>query len=103
MYKRPRLLHTLAFSLLLSAGVPASADIIQIPAGKQNPELADMERPQRGQSQDAVLRQFGQPVSRQTPRGNPPITRWEYPGFVVYFEHSHVIHSVIKHRPKLDQ
>jgi len=27
--------------------------------------------------------------------GKPPISRWEYPGFVVYFEHEHVIHSVV--------
>ena len=27
--------------------------------------------------------------------GKPPISRWEYPGFVVYFEHDHVIHSVV--------
>ena len=30
--------------------------------------------------------------------GNPPISRWEYPGFVVYFEHEHVIHSVVSAR-----
>ena len=25
----------------------------------------------------------------------PPITRGEYPGFVVYFEHNKVIHTVV--------
>jgi hypothetical protein len=27
--------------------------------------------------------------------GRPPISRWEYPGFIVYFEHEHVIHAVV--------
>jgi hypothetical protein len=27
--------------------------------------------------------------------GKPPISRWEYPGFIVYFESDHVIHSVV--------
>ena len=28
------------------------------------------------------------------PSGKPPITRWDYDGFSVYFEHQHVIHAV---------
>ena len=28
--------------------------------------------------------------------GEPPITRWDYPGFSVYFEHETVIHSVAR-------
>ena len=28
--------------------------------------------------------------------GNPPITRWEYPSFVVFFENNIVLHSVVK-------
>jgi hypothetical protein len=28
--------------------------------------------------------------------GDPPITRWEYPGFVVYFEHHLVVHTVAR-------
>jgi hypothetical protein len=26
--------------------------------------------------------------------GQPPITRWVFPTFVVYFEYQHVIHAV---------
>ncbi len=37
---------------------------------------------------------FGAPSNRVAAVGQPPITRWEYPGFVVYFEHQHVIHTV---------
>ena len=28
----------------------------------------------------------------------PPITRWDYPSFSVYFEHDKVIHAVAKHQ-----
>jgi hypothetical protein len=37
---------------------------------------------------------FGAPASRVPAVGNPPISRWEYPGFVVFFENDHVIHTV---------
>jgi len=29
--------------------------------------------------------------------GDPPISRWEYNGFSVYFEHDLALHSVIHH------
>ena len=51
-------------------------------------------RPDRGASMDRVQAEFGAPSIQQVAIGEPPITRWDYPGFVVYFEHSAVIHSV---------
>jgi hypothetical protein len=51
-------------------------------------------RPARGMSMQKVEATFGAPASRVPPVGSPPISRWEYPGFVVFFEHDHVIHSV---------
>lgn len=50
--------------------------------------------PARGMTMARVESAFGAPTSRAPAIGQPPITRWEYPGFVVYFEHSHVIHTV---------
>ena len=52
------------------------------------------ERPARGSSMARVESRFGAPASRSGPVGQPPITRWEYPGFVVFFEYDHVVHSV---------
>ena len=52
------------------------------------------ERPARGSSMSRVEARFGAPASRSGPIGQPPITRWEYPGFVVFFEYDHVVHSV---------
>ena len=77
-----------------------SAEVIHIPVGQQAPELRDLPRPTRGMSQDTVLAEFGEPLSRAAPVGQPPISKWRYPNFTVYFESSIVIHSVLTHKPK---
>jgi len=56
---------------------------------------SDVATPTRGMSMDQVAARFGAPVTKIPAVGQPPISRWEYPGFVVYFEREHVIHSVI--------
>jgi hypothetical protein len=55
---------------------------------------SEVQRPARGMSMQKVESAFGTPASRVPAVGNPPISRWEYPGFVVFFEHDHVIHTV---------
>ncbi len=52
--------------------------------------------PTRGMTQASVESKFGTPTSRDAEVGEPPISRWEYPGFVVFFEYDRVIHSVKK-------
>ena len=54
------------------------------------------DRPSRGMSQDTVESRFGAPSSKSAAVGDPPISKWEYPGFVVYFEYDLVIHTVAK-------
>ena len=44
---------------------------------------------------DEVTAKFGQPAEKIPAVGKPPISRWSYPGFIVYFEYNHVIHSVV--------
>lgn len=56
-----------------------------------------VDRPNRGMSMSAVESRFGQPTSRHNAVGEPPITRWDYPGFSVFFEHQFVIHAVVTH------
>jgi hypothetical protein len=51
--------------------------------------------PDRGQSMAAVEARFGAPASRSAAVGQPPITRWSYPNFTVYFEYDHVVHTVM--------
>ena len=55
------------------------------------------ERPKRGMSMDTVASNWGQPTEKNTAIGEPPISRWEYSTFIVYFEYQNVIHAVTKH------
>jgi len=50
--------------------------------------------PERGQRMQAVEATFGEPTQRYPAVGAPPISRWDYPGFVVYFENDRVVHAV---------
>lgn len=52
--------------------------------------------PARGMSMDSVEARFGTPINRMAAVGEPPITRWEYADFTVYFEYRFVIHAVRK-------
>ncbi len=53
-------------------------------------------KPTRGMTQDNVRANYGSPRATTDAIGEPPISRWEYPGFVVFFENDRVIHSVSK-------
>lgn len=83
------LLSTLAAFALTS---PVIADELKTPAAPED----SSERPSRGMSMDKVETTYGAPGNRVPAVGEPPITRWEYPGFTVYFEHHLVIHSVAR-------
>jgi hypothetical protein len=56
---------------------------------------SDVPTPTRGMTMEQVASKFGAPASKVPAVGKPPISRWEYPGYVVYFEGNHVIHSVV--------
>lgn len=75
------------------AGI-ATADMVAVDHGIAVKE-SDVTAPSRGMTMSQVASKFGEPVSKVAAVGKPPISRWEYPGFVVYFEHDHVIHSVV--------
>ncbi len=62
--------------------------------------VSAQERPKRGMSMNVVESTWGQPVAKRNAIGEPPITRWEYSSFIVYFEYSHVIHAVVKNYPE---
>ncbi len=53
------------------------------------------DRPARGSTMATVQGRFGEPTTRHATVGNPPITRWDYPQFSVYFEHDRVLHAVL--------
>jgi hypothetical protein len=56
----------------------------------------DGARPSRGMTTERVEQKFGAPESKVAPVGDPPISRWEYPGYIVYFEYDRVIHAVAR-------
>ncbi len=76
------------------ASVLAGAETIAVDNGIAVKQ-ADVATPTRGMTMDEVSGKFGAPATKVPAVGKPPISRWEYPGFVVYFEHEHVIHSVV--------
>jgi hypothetical protein len=55
---------------------------------------SSIDRPARGLTMAAVEAKFGAPQTRHDAVGAPPITRWDYGGFSVFFEKDRVIDSV---------
>jgi hypothetical protein len=86
---------TLAAAALLASPL-ALAQALQTPPAPESSAQSSIQRPTRGMTMDKVEATFGAPTNRVPPVGEPPITRWEYPGFVVYFEHRIVLHTVVK-------
>jgi hypothetical protein len=90
--------RTLLISAFLATGTGLAglvqADIVAVDSGIAVKE-SDGVAPSRGMTMSQVAGKFGDPVTKVPAVGNPPISRWEYPSFVVYFERDHVIHSVV--------
>ncbi|KIP96564.1 MULTISPECIES: hypothetical protein [Pseudomonas] len=86
----------LSLALLLPAA--AHADTLTIPIGQQGADLTDL--PKLGQSKRSVLERFGLADEEHPAVGKPPITRWDYREFSVYFEYDHVINSVRHQQPR---
>lgn len=91
---RSSLLVVLAAAVSTSLAY-ARADTL-IVEGIDEASASSAQRPSRGMTMDKVETTWGQPVLKQNAVGDPPITRWEYADFVVYFEYRHVIHAVRK-------
>ncbi len=79
--------------LLALAATPLVAETLVVDSQVQLRPVS-RELPRRGANMSAVETQFGAPRARHAAVGQPPITRWDYDGFSVYFESSRVIHAV---------
>jgi hypothetical protein len=89
------LLVTAAIAGVLAGAAGSSrAEVVAVDSGIAVKE-SDLATPARGMTMQQVASKFGDPVTKVPAVGKPPISRWEYPGFVVYFERDHVIHSVV--------
>ncbi len=91
-----------ALALLLLAASSANADTLLIDGIDVDKQSADV-RPKPGMSMTAVESTYGAPSQRHAAVGGaiaeqPPITRWDYPSFSVYFENDRVIHAVARRR-----
>ena len=53
-----------------------------------------VDRPARGSTMGSVESKFGAPSEKHATVGQPPITRWDYASFSVFFENDRVIHAV---------
>ena len=95
-------MKALTLSLALTAGLllqaPAQADTLLVERVQAE---ASQSMPARGQTMAQVEAKFGAPQQKHAPIAgpgdrahNPPITRWDYAGYSVYFEHSHVVDAV---------
>ena len=86
----------IGLTLLAGAAGPVWADTVKIPLGQQ--PTSEEEVPRMGMKKAEVERQYGSPQKRKAPVGEPPISRWDYADFSVYFEGNTVLHTV--HKPK---
>jgi len=83
--------------ILFASCFASIADTLVIPNISTQPINAPtgVLRPVRSMTMEQVKMKFGQPRNIISAIGNPPITRWVYDEFVVHFEHTYVIHSVV--------
>jgi hypothetical protein len=81
-------------ALALGVSVPTFSETLAID-GQVAIKPAGIETPQRGSTMSAVEQKFGAPANKAGPVGNPAITKWFYPHFVVVFENDKVLHAVV--------
>jgi hypothetical protein len=86
-----------AGSLLMLSLTAAQAEVISITDPRYEvPNSANgVLRPTQGMNISQVEQKFGQPQQKLPAVGDPPISRWQYPEFEVFFEYDRVIHSVV--------
>lgn len=80
-------------SVLLTTGSVA-ADVLLI---EEVRERMQRDLPVNGLTKAQVEQRYGRPNERRAPVGEPPISRWLYNDYSVYFEHDLVIESVLNH------
>jgi hypothetical protein len=85
--------------MLIACGIGSTqADVLKMPEtppAQREAESMAMNLPAKGMSMNQVEREFGAPEQKMAPVGDPPISRWVYPNYTVYFEYKYVIHSVM--------
>jgi len=89
--------QSLAIAGLLALGLVSSSAALAESAALSVAEQGNqsVQTPRNGQKKDIVEAQFGAPIERVSAVGEPPISKWVYQEFTVYFEHDTVLHAVL--------
>jgi len=97
-----RMLLTLMLTAaaLLAPEAVVNADVLLIEEVRQ---AESMTLPANGMNQEEVRANFGVPAQVHQPVGEPPITRWDYERWSVYFEYDLVLFTVLKKGHVLDK
>ena len=94
----------LTLMLVFSGGLTqidiAQADVLLIEQVRQSDRI---DLPVNGMSSDEVRARFGEPSNKRAAVGDPPITRWSYDRWSVYFEYDLVLFSVLHKGAVLDK
>ncbi|WP_376696086.1 hypothetical protein [Wenzhouxiangella sp. EGI_FJ10305] len=84
----------LGAALIAMTGIAFAGDVLLIEKIEER-MLRDL--PQNGLTKAQVEQRFGEPDERRPAVGDPPITRWIYDDFNVFFEYDLAIESVLHH------
>jgi len=94
----------LALMVLAFAGLVlprlAAGDVLLIQEVRQ---AERMELPSNGMKMDEVRAKFGSPKTTHAAVGDPPITRWDYEHWSVYFEYNLVLFTVLDKDQVIDK
>lgn len=82
------LVYGLGVSSIVTADTIVVDDQVQV-------RDSGVDTPKRGVTMSQVESKFGEPTAKHEAVGAPPITRWDYANFSVFFEGDRVIHAVV--------
>ena len=83
-------LFLISILMIISAG--ATADVLLI---QQVRQAGRMDVPVNGMSMSEVESRYGNAKQRDAAVGQPPITRWVYDRWSVFFEYDRVLYTVL--------
>jgi hypothetical protein len=99
MKPHPSLLLATVIALAMATGSASADTLLKERAARAKSATL----PAGGVTMSEVEGQYGEPTERKDPVGKPPITRWIYPAFTVYFENDRVISAVLNKSSELEE
>ena len=90
----PRMIRVILISAALILSTMTSADVLRM-EGLNGKVIQAKSLPRRGMTKATVSSRYGQPQHKKAAVGDPPISRWDYPGYSVYFEYNIVLHTLV--------